>query len=200
MSAAAIAYHALMGRWEPGAGDRLRQAALELFTTKGFEASTAAEIAEVAGLTQRTFFRHFADKRDVLFQGQEEFVQAFRDGMDAAPPGASPLELAGAALNSAASLFPEDRRPYSRLRQCVIDANPALVERERHKLASLAVEVAAALRDRGVPEPAATLAAESGSTVFRLAFTQWIREPETRSLAAIAADLLAQLRTLSATD
>lgn len=78
-----------MGRWEPRAGDRLRTAALELFSTKGFEQTTAAEIAEAAGLTQRTFFRYFADKWDVLFQGQEEFVQVFWDGVDAARPGAA---------------------------------------------------------------------------------------------------------------
>jgi AcrR family transcriptional regulator len=187
----------VMARWEPGAGDRLRQAALGLFTSRGFEQTTAAEIARAAGLTQRTFFRHFADKRDVLFQGQEEFVQAFTEGLDAAPPGASPLELVQAALNSAAALFPDDRRAFSRMRQSVIDANPPLQERERHKLAGLADEVAVALRHRGVNEPAATLAAESGSTVFRLAFNQWIREAETRSLPAIAAELLSQLGTLS---
>lgn len=186
-----------MGRWEPDAGDRLRTAALELFTTKGFDQTTAAEIASAAGLTQRTFFRYFADKRDVLFQGQEEFVQAFLAGLHAAPAGAAPMQLIGAALGSAAAFFPDDRRPYSRLRQAVIDANPALQERERHKLAGLADEVAAALRCRDVAEPAATLAAESGATIFALAFSQWIRDGETRSLNALAADLLTQLRNLS---
>ena len=188
-----------MGRCEPEAGGRLRKAALELFVAKGFDQTTAAEIAEAAGLTQRTFFRHFADKRDVLFQGQEEFAQLFRDGLDTAPPDASPMQLIGASLASATSFFPDDRRSYSRIRQSVIDANPALQERERHKLAGVAEEVTAALRDRGVTEPAATLAAESGATVFRLAFTQWIQAGETRTLAAIAAQLLAELQTLSAT-
>lgn len=188
-----------MGRWEPDTGDRLRTAALQLFTTKGFEQTTAAEIAKAAGLTQRTFFRHFADKRDVLFQGQEQFVRVFVDGMDAAAADAAPMKLIGAAIEAAASFFPDDRRPYARIRATVIDTNPTLQERERHKLAGLAVEVAAALRGRGVAEPAATLAAESGATVFAMAFAQWIRPSETRSLAAIAAELLTQLRKLSAT-
>lgn len=188
-----------MGRWEPGAGDRLREAALELYSTKGFEQTTAAEIAAAAGLTQRTFFRYFADKRDVLFAGQADFVQAFIGGLDAARPGVSPMQLIGAALDSGASGFTDDRRRASRVRQAVINANPALQERERHKLAGLADEIAAALRHRGLIEPAATLAAESCTTVFSLAFAQWIGDGETRPLSAIAGELLSQLRELAAT-
>ncbi|GGM19165.1 TetR family transcriptional regulator [Nakamurella endophytica] len=185
-----------MGRWQPGAAQRLQQAALELFDRQGFDGTTAAEIAEAAGLTQRTFFRHFRDKRDVLFFGQEEFVRAFRAGIDAAPAGTAPMDLVAASLASAATFFPDERRPYSRLRQAVIDGNPTLQERERHKLAELATAVAATLRDRGIGEPAATLAAESGATVFDVAFAQWIRPDEHRSLAEVAADVLAELRDL----
>ena len=139
-----------MARWEPGARERLQAAALELFATRGFEQTTAAEIAQSVGLTERTFFRHFSDKREVLFYGQEQFLQAFVDGVDAAPPGASPLEVIASALHAAGSFFPDDRRPYSRMRQAVIDQNPALQEREGHKLAGLAATVAGALRARGV--------------------------------------------------
>lgn len=187
-----------MARWEPGATERLQKAALELFAAQGFEQTTAAEIAEAAGLTQRTFFRHFGDKRDVLFQGQDEFVGVFLAGITAAPADATPMQLVTAALQSAASWFPDDRRPYSRLRQAVIDADPALQERERHKLAGLALAVAAELRGRGIDEPAATLAAESGASVFGIAFGQWIREDEDRSLDVIATEILRQLRALSA--
>ena len=186
-----------MARWEAGAGERLQKAALELFTTQGFEQTTAAEIAQAAGLTQRTFFRHFGDKRDVLFHGQDLFVQAFLAGVDAAPPDAPPMELIASALASAASLFTNERRPYSLMRQSVIDKNQALQERERHKLAGLAVEVAGALRARGITDPAATLAAESGATVFSIAFALWIRESGQRSLTAIVDSVLNELLTLS---
>jgi AcrR family transcriptional regulator len=186
-----------MVRWEPGARERLQAAALELFATRGFEQTTAAEIAQSVGLTERTFFRHFADKREVLFYGQEQFFQAFIDGVDATPPDASPLEVIASALGAAASFFPDERRPYSRTRQSVIDQNPALRERELHKLAGLATTVAGALRDRGIGEPAATLAAESGATVFGIAFAQWIREGETRSMADIAAYVLRELVSLT---
>ena len=101
---------------------------------------------QAVGLTERTFFRHFSDKREVLFYGQEQFLQAFLDGVDAAPPDARPLEVIASALRAAASLFPDERRPYSRMRQSVIDQNPALQEREQHKLAGLATTVAEALR------------------------------------------------------
>ncbi len=100
-----------MVRWQPGAPERLQKAALELFATRGFEQTTAAEIAQSVGLTERTFFRHFSDKREVLFSGQHQLAQAFLAGVDAAPPGASPIEVVASALRSAASFFPDDRRP-----------------------------------------------------------------------------------------
>lgn len=187
-----------MVRWEPGARERLQAAALELFATRGFEQTTAAEIAQSVGLTERTFFRHFSDKREVLFYGQQQFLQAFIDGVDAAPPDASPLEVIASALDAAAAFFPDERRPYSRMRQSVIDKNPALQERELHKLAGLAVAVAEALRARGIGEPAATLAAQSGATVFGIAFAQWIRDGEERSLSGIASAVLRELVSLSA--
>ncbi len=185
-------------RWEPGAQERLQAAALELFATRGYEQTTTAEIARAVGLTERTFFRHFADKREVLFLGQDQFVQVFLDGVEAAPPGASPLEVLAAALHSAAGFFPDERRPFARNRQLVIEQNPALQERELHKLAGLAITIAEAMRDRGVTEPAATLAAESGVTVFGIAFAQWTREGELRSLGDIAAEVLAELHRLAA--
>jgi AcrR family transcriptional regulator len=188
-----------MVRWEPGARERLQAAALELFATRGFEQTTAAEIAQSVGLTERTFFRHFSDKREVLFYGQEQFLQAFVDGAAAAPPDASPLDVIAAALHGAAALFPDERRPYSRMRQVVIDENPALHERELHKLAGLATTVAVALRGRGIGEPAATLAAQAGATVFGIAFGQWIREGESRSLSDIASGVLRELCNLTAT-
>jgi AcrR family transcriptional regulator len=187
-----------MVRWEPGAPERLQKAALELFATRGFEQTTATEIAQSVGLTERTFFRHFSDKREVLFYGQHRLAEAFLAGVDTAAPGASPIEIVASALQSAASFFPDERRPYSRTRQSVIDQNPALQERERHKLASIATAVAGALRARGVDELAATLAAESGATVFGIAFVQWIREDEQRSLADVAAAVLRELLTLTA--
>jgi AcrR family transcriptional regulator len=186
-----------MARWEPGAAERLRQAALELFATRGFEQTTATEIAQSVGLTERTFFRHFSDKRDVLFHGQHLLVEAFLAGVDTAPPDASPIEIVASALRSAASFFPDERRSYSRTRQAVIDQNPALLERERHKLADLATTLADSLRARGVDDLAATVAAQSGATVFGIAFAQWIREGEQRSLADITADVLDVLLTLT---
>ena len=186
-----------MARWEPGTAERLQKAALELFATRGFEQTTATDIAQSVGLTERTFFRHFSDKREVLFHGQEFFVQAFLAGVDTAPPGTSPMGVIASALHHASFLFPDERRSYSRTRQSVIDQNPALQERELHKLAGLATTLAETLRARGVDEPAATLAAQSGVTVFGVAFTQWIREGEQRSLADIEAAVMEELLALA---
>jgi AcrR family transcriptional regulator len=187
-----------MVRWEPGAAERLQKAALELFATQGFEQTTATEIAHSVGLTERTFFRHFSDKREVLFYGQHLLVQAFLAGVETAPPGAAPIEIIAGALGSSAAFFPAERRAYSRTRQSVIDHNPPLQERERHKLASLATALAEALRARGVDDLAATLAGQVGVTVFGIAFSQWIAEGEQRSLADIAAQVLRELVALTA--
>lgn len=196
-SAAVITYTVAMVRWQPGTSERLQAAALDLFADRGYEQTTAAEIARSVGLTERTFFRHFSDKREVLFRGQEQLTEAFLAGIAEAPEGTTPMDLVGAALESAAAFFPDERRDHSRLRQSVIDQNPALQERERHKLSGLATTVVDALRARGVAEPAATLAGQSAGMVFGIAFAQWLREGEERSLADIQRELLAGLRGLA---
>jgi AcrR family transcriptional regulator len=187
----------VMVRWEPGARERLQAAALDLYAARGFEQTTATEIAQAVGLTERTFFRYFADKREVLFAGQDVFQGVFVDGVAAAREDASALETVAFALRSASSFFPNDRRPYSRLRQTVIEANPSLQERELLKMAWLGTAIAAALRERGIPEPHATLAAQTGVTVFGVAFRQWLAEGEERSLADIEDAVLSDLRTLA---
>src|SRR3954447_7082112 len=101
MSGTDVNYHHRMGRWQPGAQDRLQQAALELFAEQGFEQTSVAGIAERAGVTERTFFRHFADQREVLFAGQDEFQAPFLTAIAAAPASASALELVAAALDAA---------------------------------------------------------------------------------------------------
>jgi AcrR family transcriptional regulator len=187
-----------MVRWEPGTAERLQKAALELFAMQGFEQTTATQIAQAVGLTERTFFRHFSDKREVLFQGQQVFGDAFLTGMAQAPADAPVIEVVACALRNSATIFPDERRPFARTRQSVISQNPALQERERNKLADLADELADALRARGVEEPAATLAAQSCVAVFAVAFAQWIREGEQRPFAELAAWALQALRTLTA--
>jgi AcrR family transcriptional regulator len=186
-----------MVRWEPGAQVRLQEAALDLYASRGFEQTTAADIASAVGLTERTFFRYFPDKREVLFAGQEIFQQVFVDGVAAAPEDASALDAVAHALRSASSFFPDDRRPHSRRRQQIIAANPGLHERELLKMAWLAAAIAEALRVRGIPEPQATLAAQTGVTVFGVAYRQWLEEGEGRSLDDLEAEVLAEVRTLS---
>jgi len=196
MSVAVITYHSTMGRWEPNARDRLRQAAMELYGERGFEQTTVAEIAERAGLTERTFFRYFADKREVLFFGQGALRDGFLSAIAGAPASAGPIDAVGFALDSAAGVLTD--REFSRDRQAVIAANPGLQERELIKLASLAASVAGALRARGIGEPAASLAAETGIAVFKVAFERWIADGEQRDLATLLREALDELRLVAA--
>ena len=182
-----------MVRWQPGARERLQAAALERFAEQGFDRTTVAQIAGTAGLTERTFFRYFADKREVLFTSQDEFEATFVAGLDDADDR-HPTTMVAAALDRAARRFVDDRRPWSRARQAVIDADPSLQERELLKLASLAAGLTRALRERGVDATAAALAAETGVAVFRIAFAAWIVEGEERSLAEVQRAVLAELR------
>lgn len=147
-------------------------------------------------MTARTFFRHFADKREVLFAGSEELEQRMVDALTAAPPSAGPMDAIGAALLAAAELF-ADRRDYSRRRQAVIAATPELRERELIKMASLATAFARALRQRSVAPTVAPLAAETGVAVFRVAFERWVAEPDDAQLAQVMRATLADLAGLT---
>jgi AcrR family transcriptional regulator len=186
-----------MVRWQPGARERLQQAALELFAARGYEQTTATEIAQAVGLTERTFFRHFSDKREVLFYGQQLLTDAFLAGLDEAPIEASPTDLVVSVLRSASTFFPDERRPYSRTRQSVIDQNPALQERESHKLTTLGARLADAFRARGIDGLTADVAARAAVMAFGVAFIQWIRDGEERSFADITVDVLGELATLT---
>src|SRR5690242_16316959 len=166
MSTPDITYNTSMSRWEPNARARLEQAALELYREHGFDQTTVAEIAERAGLTERTFFRYFADKREVLFSGQATLADFLVNAVAEAPTSASPIEAVGAGLLALGPFF-ENRRSRARQRQAVIAANTSLQERELIKLAALATSLTAALRARGVAEMTARLAAESGVAVFK---------------------------------
>ncbi|WP_031517194.1 TetR/AcrR family transcriptional regulator [Streptomyces sp. NRRL F-5123] len=170
-----------MGRWEPDTPGRLARAALDLYRERGYEQTTVAEIAGRAGLTERTFFRHYADKREVLFAGSATLQETFVTAVAGAPADAGPLRAVAAGLDAAAELF-TDRRDFARKRQAVIMANANLLERELIKLAALSAAVSAALRDRGVPEPAATVTAEAGIAVFKVGFERWVAAEETRGL------------------
>ncbi|MFD7918779.1 TetR/AcrR family transcriptional regulator [Streptomyces sp. NPDC059740] len=186
-----------MGRWEPNARGRLEQAALELYSEHGFEQTTVAEIAKRAGLTERTFFRHFADKREVLFAGGSRLRELLTTALAGAPGSATPFEAVAAAL-AAVSAPLRERRDQARRRQHVILANAELRERELIKLATLSAALTDGLRARGVGEPAASLAAETGIAVFKVAFERWLEGPDDGDLAEYVRGSLEQLRSLAA--
>jgi AcrR family transcriptional regulator len=186
-----------MGRWEPDSRGRLERAALELYAERGFEDTTVAEIAERAGVTERTFFRYFADKREVLFPGGGVLEVLLTDAVAGAPSSAGPMEAVTYALDAFAVML-EERRDFALQRQAVIAASPELRERELIKLASLAATLANALRARGVRDPAATLTAEAGLTVFRVAMERWAAGTKRRDLSRLVRESLDELRSVTA--
>jgi len=185
-----------MGRWQPDARERLQLAALALYGERGYDETTVAQIAERAGLTKRTFFRYFPDKREVLFWGSELLEQHMVAAIEAAPAPASALGLIGAALDAAAVRF-EEVREFAGPRHRVIASSRELRERELIKAASLAAAMARALRARGLDETAASLAALTGTTVMHVAFEQWVDDPGRRPFKQIAREALARLRAIA---
>jgi len=186
-----------MGRWEPDSRGRLQEAALALYSERGFDQTTAAQIAAYAGLTERTFFRHFADKREVLFGGSAVLQERIVAGVVGAPQEFGPLDAVGHGLSAGAAMLGEFRRDMARQRQAVIAANPELRERELAKLADYAASMVTALHERGVGEPQASLAADAGITVFRIAMEQWVRPDEDRDLTDIVLDSIVELRAVA---
>jgi AcrR family transcriptional regulator len=169
---------------------------MDLYLERGYEQTTVAEIAERAGVTARTFFRYFADKREVLFAGSVALQEQLVAALDGVPASASAMDAVAAALDAAATVLGQ-RRDYSRQRQVVIAANAELRERELIKMASWAAALSDGLRRRGVAEPNASLAAEAGVAVFRVAFERWLHEPGDRDLSAVMRESLDQLKVLA---
>ncbi len=186
-----------MSRWEPNARGRLEQVAMELFNERGFEQVTVAEIAGRAGLTERTFFRYFADKREVLFWGQGALRDLLVSTVAGAPDSMAPLDAVAAALEAAGAML-QERREFARQRQAVIAANAGLQERELIKLASLASALTGALRRRGVADPAASLTAEAGIAVFKIAFERWVSGTGEARPAAADPESMDELKAVTA--
>ena len=197
MTVTVITYDHDMGRWEPNARGRLERAAMELYGERGFEQTTVAEIAARAGLTERTFFRHFADKREVLFAGADALEELLVSTVAGAPDSAAPIDAVAAALE-AAGAFIQEGGELPRQRQAIIAASEELQERELIKLASLASALADTLRRRGVEDPAASLAAEAGIAAFRIAFERWIDETDRQDLPQVIRESFAELKAVTA--
>jgi AcrR family transcriptional regulator len=166
-----------MPRWEPQAKERLRDVALEMYVEHGYENVTVAEITERAGLTRRTFFRYFRDKRDVLFAGSEQLPTALAAAVCHADAALSPFEALLAALADVGGLLIE-RIPHAAQRRAVIGASPELQERERTKFAAVVAALADALTIRGAVEPETRLLAQVGVAIFQNAFDRWADQPD----------------------
>ncbi|MEV8066845.1 TetR/AcrR family transcriptional regulator [Streptomyces sp. NPDC085995] len=186
-----------MSRWEGNTRGRLEQAALDLFTEQGYDRTTVAQIAKRANLTERSFYRWFPDKREVLFGGSEELEERFVAAIHAVPGDTGPL----ATLMSAFTVAPQVYRPrdFLRKRTAVIAANPPLQERELIKLASLSQALTTALRERGHDAPTAHLAADAGMAILRTTAERWLAD-ENADYAQLLSASAADLRTILTQD
>lgn len=187
-----------MARWQPNAAGRLHDAAIALFTERGFDRTSVAEIAERAGLTERTFFNHFANKRDVLFgkpaELQEQIVvREIASCADDVPP----LDMVVRGFQVTADEVLEELRSPAALRRQIIDATPELQEREEGKLAALTSVIAGALQERGLHPGAALLTARVGVLIKQTAEQSWVQPTERRSLRELLCEALASLRLIA---
>jgi len=187
-----------MARWQPNASERLALAALELFAERGYENTTVIDIAQRAGLTKSTFFRHFQDKREVLF-GDGSMNRLLAEAIAAAPATATPLEAVAHALDAAGrSAFTAARREIVARRRAVIAANPELQEREALKGLGLTESMTDALKRRGVPDLTSRVAAELGALAMKIAYDRWIDTTNGEEFSEVARRTLSELQAASA--
>lgn len=182
-----------MPRWEANARERLARAALELFEERGYESTTVIEIAERAGLTKSTFFRHFADKREVLF-GEDVMSALLVGAIASAPAEATARQAVEAALDAAGSeVFTAERRAFVVRRSAVIAATPELQEREALKGLVLTASMAAALQRRGAPAMTARAVAELGALASAVAYERWVQAGPDQTFGELARRALAEV-------
>jgi len=186
-----------MARWEPGARERLVLAAVDLFTEQGYDATTVAQIAERAGVTKSTFFRHFPDKREILVAGQQTLSQLLIEGIAEAPEAATPLEAVAAGLERASSAMGPMNRELAPRINAAVTANIELQARDALKSVGLSAAMTDALLARDVPEPLAHLASELGVLAFKQGFAQWLQADHDAALAPYVLVALEDLRTAS---
>lgn len=183
-----------MARWEPNASQRLADAALELFAERGYENTTVLDIAKRAGLTKSTFFRHFQDKRGVLF-GEDALIGPLAAAIAAAPAGATPLEAMAHGFDALGrSVFTPDRRAFTVRRREVIDAHPDLREREALKSMSLTAALSAAMERRGTPALLAAVSAQLGALTLKTAYERWSDLGNTDEFSDIARQTLSEVQ------
>ncbi|WKU07103.1 TetR/AcrR family transcriptional regulator [Micromonospora sp. HUAS LYJ1] len=182
-----------MARWRPDARERLRQAALELFAEQGFAATTVPAITTRAGLTTRTFFRHFADKREVLFADEAE-IGAFATELMTTVPADEPLTFIVAGLHTLAETHFEGRKDDLRQRRAIVASDPGLRERDQHKRAMLAQVMRDGFRACGLDPLRADLLAETAGTLMYVSVAEWLDTDDGRRLGDIIDAALATLR------
>ncbi|KHK98289.1 TetR family transcriptional regulator [Microbacterium mangrovi] len=187
-----------MPRWEPGARERMVVAAVDLFTEQGYDATTVAQIAERAGVTKSTFFRHFPDKRDVLVAGQETLSTLISEGIADAPDDATPLEAVSLGLDRVSAAMGSMNRQLGPRMKAAVAASAELREREALKSVGLAAATSDALIARGVPDATAHVAAELGVLAFKRGYTLWAESTAEVDLAYYTRQALAELRAASA--
>ena len=185
-----------MGRWDADAGGRLQRAAMALCLERGYDAVTVAEIAESAGLTKRTFFRHYADKREVLFAGAPAFEAGVVAAVSSAPDDVAPIDAVVAALADTSAAQLAQWAQYARARRDLVASSADLRERALIKTASLTAAVAGALHRRGVPDLTATLAAHGGVAAFTVGYDRWVDGDGRADLRALVHQTLDELRTV----
>jgi AcrR family transcriptional regulator len=187
-----------VSRWAPDARERLETAALALFVENGYEETTVAQIADRAGLNRATFFRHFADKREVLIGGEDKLAGLFADGIRAASPDATLTGCLQAAFAAAGVAMTPQQRAKAAQRVLIVAANTELQERGLLKHARIARAVSTALRERGADELTARLGAQLGMLAFTIAVERWMKAGNDEPFPVHAAAALSDLQVRAA--
>jgi AcrR family transcriptional regulator len=183
-----------MARWQPGARERLVRSAVELFQEQGFADTTVPEIAARAGVTNRTFFRYFGDKREVLFSNEDQTAAELRATLAQAPAnlGAAGFIIWGLRLMAAERFG--GRRDEMRLLRRIIDSDEGLRERALSKRRTMSVLLGDALYDRGLCPAQAQLLAETSLSALDIAIGNWLERDDGTGVDVLTLEALDTLR------
>ncbi|MCU1420457.1 MAG: TetR family transcriptional regulator [Microbacteriaceae bacterium] len=197
MSHGDITYTHPMSRWQPGTGGRIAEAAVSLFGERGFEGTTVADIAERAGVTRRTVFRYYPDKRDVIFGEYDGLRDLVGSAVALAPAGSSTPVVLGVALNAIADDVFAGAQQRVRVIRRIIAEDESLREREQHKNAVIASAGEDAFVARGLARTDARIAAGLGVLALSSALERWSEAPDGTSLGALVDEALATISALA---
>jgi AcrR family transcriptional regulator len=177
----------------------LEEAAMRLFTEKGFDGTTVEEIADAADVSARTFFRYFATKDEVLFGDHEPRLEAMRQLLDARPADEPVMASLEALLRALGDLLVEHRERalvQSEVSRTRVQILGLFRQHQEEMNEVIAAFVATRLSSEGQVRMRARVVASAAMGAYLAAGAEWVRSGGTEDMDRLMDEALESLRTV----